>query len=161
MENNIIFTKHPSGKKLVITRYFSIPLNKLWQAWTNSELLDKWWAPKPWRTETKTMDFFEGGKWLYSMLGPNGEKHWCRVDFKTIEEYKGITAIDGFCNENGKFSTDFPLMDWFITFISDEAKTKIVVEITFNTEEDLEKIVDMGFKEGFAMALDNLEEIFA
>lgn len=55
--------KDLANKSLVITRDFSAPVAKVWKAWTESKLLDQWWAPKPWKTETKSMDFRNGGYW--------------------------------------------------------------------------------------------------
>lgn len=151
--------KDPSGKKLIVTRYFAAPLTKVWRAWTESRYLDEWWAPKPWRAETKDMNFAVGGRWLYSMVGPNNERHWCLVAFQAIEPQKSMSVQNGFCDENGKLNTEFPEMKWYTKFASDGNGTNVSVEITFNSEADLQKIVEMGFKEGFSMALSNLDEL--
>ena len=49
------------NKKITVTRHFNAPLDQVWKAWTESELLDQWWAPKPFKAETKFMDFKVGG----------------------------------------------------------------------------------------------------
>lgn len=77
-------TKDLANKKLHITRIFDAPRNMVWKAWTEPEWLDRWWAPLPYQTKTKSMDFKEGGFWLYYMLSPEGDKHWCRLDYLTI-----------------------------------------------------------------------------
>lgn len=64
--------KDAANKKLIVVREFDAPLAEVWKAWTDSSILDQWWAPKPWKAKTKTMDFREGGTWLYSMVGPDG-----------------------------------------------------------------------------------------
>ena len=161
MSNETKIVKDPSGKKLVITRSFDASVEKVWQAWTESALLDKWWAPKPYRAETKIMDFSEGGLWLYAMVSPEGEKNWCRVDFTSIEDGKSYSASTGFCDEEGNMMPDFPMMYWFNRFESVGNKTNAIMELAFDSEEDLEKIVSMGFKEGFTMALGNLDELLA
>lgn len=145
--------------KLVVTRSFSAVKDKVWRAWTERELLDQWWAPKPWKTETKEMNFTEGGHWLYAMVGPEGKKHWCRADYKTIDAQNSFAAKDAFCDENGTPNTDFPSMDWHNTFIAAGDSTDVKIEITFDSEESLNKIVEMGFKEGFSMGLSNLDEL--
>ncbi|MDQ3073423.1 MAG: SRPBCC domain-containing protein, partial [Bacteroidota bacterium] len=61
--------KDAKNNRLQITREFAAPVEQVWNAWTNSEILDLWWAPKPWKTETKSMNFSVGGRWLYSMAG--------------------------------------------------------------------------------------------
>jgi uncharacterized protein YndB with AHSA1/START domain len=35
-----------SGRELVVTRSFSGPAQSVFEAWTKSELLKRWWAPK-------------------------------------------------------------------------------------------------------------------
>lgn len=153
--------KDPTGKKLIVTRYFAAPLAKVWRAWTESRYLDEWWAPRPWRAETKSMDFSEGGRWLYSMVGPNNERHWCRVDYQKIQPQKSFTVLNGFSDENGNPAAAFPDMHWNTQFAITGAGTTVTVEITFDNEADLQKIVEMGFKEGFTMAHGNLDELLA
>ena len=159
MKNETIINKDLANKKLHITRHFSAPVAKVWKAWTESELLDKWWAPRPWKAETKSMDFTEGGFWLYCMAGPNGERSWCRVDFTKIDAGKSFSAVAGFCDEDGNSISDFPKMYWFNVFEPAAAGTKLEVDLSFDSEADLEKIVAMGFEAGFTMGLGNLDEL--
>src|SRR5438046_6078467 len=158
-KNQTTITKDPSNKKLIVVREFDAPLDHVWKAWTESELLDQWWAPKPWRAETKTMDFREGGTWLYSMVGPDGSRHWSRADFKKIIPNKSFIGDDAFCDENGKINPEMPRMHWENEFSETASGTKVTVEITFSSEEQLEKIIEMDFKEGFTMAHGNLDEL--
>jgi uncharacterized protein YndB with AHSA1/START domain len=60
--------------QLIVTREFDANSDLVWKAWTTAELLDQWWAPKPYRAETKSLDFREGGVWLYAMVSPENEK---------------------------------------------------------------------------------------
>ena len=67
---NLEFIKDVTNKKVTVIRHFDAPVDHVWRAWTEVDLLDQWWAPKPWKAETKTMDFRSGGSWLYAMIGP-------------------------------------------------------------------------------------------
>ncbi len=160
-EKQTVITKDVSGKKLFVLREFDGTPEQVWKAWTESNLLDQWWAPKPWKARTKTMNFKEGGSWLYSMEGPNGEKHWSRADYKSVVEQKSFTAVDTFCDEEGNATNEFPHMHWKNEFTKTETGTKVTVEITFDNENDLNKIIETGFKEGFTMAHSNLDELLA
>ena len=155
-----IISKDLGNKKLIIVREFDAPLAQVWKAQTESNLLDMWWAPKPWKAKTKTMDFREGGFWLYCMVGPDGTESWARADYKTIVTHKSFIAIDSFCDENGNKNLDFPSMHWKNEFSETDTGTKVEVEITFSTEADIEKILEMGFEAGFTSALGNLDELF-
>ncbi|WP_214072888.1 SRPBCC domain-containing protein [Mucilaginibacter sp. dw_454] len=161
MTNKTEILKDLAAKKLTVTRAFNAPVEKVWRAWTEAEQLDKWWAPKPWKAITKTMDFTPGGMWLYCMAGPNGEKAWCRVDFHTIEAGKSFTATASFCDENGNVDSSFPAMHWDDRFRSTGDTAVVDITISFDKDEDLEKIVQMGFEQGFTMGLGNLDELLA
>lgn len=156
-----IYSKDATNKKLSVEREFDAPVEQVWKAWTESNLLDQWWAPKPWKAVTKSMDFRDGGVWLYYMQGPEGERHYCRVDYHTIVPNKSFTGLDAFCDENGNPSTEAPSMHWKVVFTPAGTGTKVGVEVTFKSEEDMETIIKMGFKEGFAAAHDNLDELLA
>ncbi|MEJ7737224.1 MAG: SRPBCC domain-containing protein [Chitinophagaceae bacterium] len=152
-------SKDVANKKIIVVREFDAPLEEVWKAWTDSSILDTWWAPKPWSAKTKTMDFREGGRWLYSMVGPDGAESWCRVDFKGIVPNKSFMAEDSFCDENGNITNEIPGMHWQNEFSGTDTGTKVEVEITFDSEADMEKIMEMGFEVGFTAAHGNLDEL--
>ncbi len=155
------FTVDKANRKIEVKREFDAALGLVWQAWTTARLLDQWWAPKPWRAETKSMDFREGGYWLYAMVGPEGEKHWAKVSYTSIVEEEYFAARDGFSDEDGKINPAFPENKWENYFAENEGKVMVTVILTFDSLSDLEKIIEMGFREGFTMGLQNLEELLA
>lgn len=155
------FTVDKENNKIKVERSFAAPIEKVWAAWTQRELLDQWWAPKPYVAKTKSMDFSVGGFWLYCMVGPKGETHWARADYQSIDTLKSYSALDAFCDENGTLNTDFPRSSWHNTFSEDSGSTVVHIEITHKKLADLEMILEMGFKEGFTAALENLDAIFA
>ncbi len=105
------------------------------------------------------MDFREGGVWLYSMVGPDGTESFCRADFTAVEQNKRYAGDDAFCDDNGEINHDIPGMHWNCTFIATGTVTKVHVEITFASELDMQKIIEMGFEEGFTSAHGNLDEL--
>ena len=155
------FSKDLVNKKIFVTREFAAPIELAWKAWTDKKILDEWWAPKPWKTETKEMNLKDGGHWLYSMNGPDGEKHWCRCDFQKVVPIKYYMGTDSFCDENGNKIPEPPGMEWKVEFQKTSGGTKVLVEITFASEKDLQTIVEMGFQEGFSSAHNNLDELLA
>ncbi|MDN3669070.1 SRPBCC domain-containing protein [Echinicola jeungdonensis] len=159
MMNKTNFKKDLANRKILVEREFNAPLEVVWKAWTEPAQLDQWWAPKPWKAKTKKMDFREGGHWLYCMKGPEGEKHWSRADFKIVDPPNRYAGQDAFCDENGQITDEMPQMYWDVQFEAKDRKTLVKVDITFSSEADLEKIVEMGFQEGFAAGHENLDEL--
>lgn len=159
MESNIIFNKDFEAKTVYVMKIYDADVSKVWDYFTKSELLDQWWAPKPWKCETKSQDFKEGGIWLYSMVGPEGERHYAQVKYGEIIEHRSFDGTDSFCDENGNINENFGQSMWLIGFTGVEEDTKVTVNIHFPTAEAMKQQVDMGFEEGFKMGLNQLEEI--
>lgn len=159
-KNETVFSKDLPNRKLNVIRAFDSPLEQVWEAWTNSAILDQWWAPKPYKAVTKVMDFREGGRWHYLMAAPEGVDNsaWCRVDFKTIKPPASFTSTAWFCDEAARINEAFPPMYWSVRFTGNDNTTTVKVEISFDKDADLEWILKMGFQQGFTMGLGNLDE---
>lgn len=157
LEYGFIVDKH--NNTITIIREYDAPLEKVWKAWTTSEMLDQWWGPKPWRAITKSLDFREGGHWHYSMNGPEGEVQWGKFDYLTIEPNESFTGKDGFSDENGTLDTTLPQNHWELRMSQTGNTVMVDMLLTFEKAEDIDTYIDMGFKEGITQTLDQLEEI--
>jgi len=153
------FTVNRESKIITVKREFAAPLEEVWAAWTQRELLDQWWAPKPYQAKTKSMDFNEGGFWLYAMVGPDNSAQWCRADYQTIDHLKSYSALDAFCDEDGNVTLNFPGSLWTNSFSQLDDSTLVTIIIKYKELTDLEKIIEMGFKEGFTAGLENLDAL--
>ena len=153
------FSVHKENKTIQIRRDFAADVATVWAAWTTPELLDKWWAPKPFRIQTKSMDFKVGGHWLYGMVSPEGVIHWSRTYYKTIDPLKSYSGLDAFCDEAGNINPAFPSSSWTNRFQDNATHTTVHIQLVFQTLTDLEKLIELGFKEGFTAILGNLDEL--
>ncbi len=154
------FTVDKSTNTIHVKREFDAPRDLVWKAWTESEILDQWWAPKPYINKTKHMDFRNGGYWLYSMTGPSGDTHWCRADYSGIVPEVKFEVDDAFCDSEGNVNEIHPGgSHWHNAFSDfDGGTTLVTITLTYKNLEDLEKIIEMGFKEGFTAGLENLDQ---
>lgn len=159
--NQAVIEKDLANKKIKVTRSFNAPVAKVWQAWTDPALLEKWWGPKPYTAVTKTMNFTNGGLWLYKMTGPDGEGMWCRVDIFTVDAPNSFTATATFCDEDGNKTGGHPDGHWNVQFIAEGQGTRVETTLTFDQLADLEQLVAMGFEGGYSMGLNQLEELLA
>lgn len=162
MTNNLLmdFQVDKENNSLIIKREFAAPLDIVWDAYTRSEWLDKWWAPKPWKTRTKSQDFRPGGQWIYAMVGPEGEEHWCINNYQTINPKKSFTGVDAFSDEEGNINTEFPSAQWENNFSKQSDNlTLVTIHVSYESLKDLETILQMGMKEGLTMAMTNLDAL--
>ena len=159
--NNLLFdfTVDKSIKTVYINREFAAELSLVWDAFTKSELLDQWVAPKPWTSKTKYMNFEVGGRRFYAMVSPEGLERW------SIQEYSSITPKTNFKMHNAFADKDenpeLPGSDWDYNFSEHNGITKVSIAIYNESLERLERMIEMGFKEGFTMSIDNLEKLLA
>ncbi|SEL58472.1 SRPBCC family protein [Parapedobacter koreensis] len=153
------FTVNKENNTIHITREFAANLELVWQAWTTPELLDQWWGPQPWRAETTTMDFREGGFWHYAMVSPEGEKHWAKTNFIAIVKEKSFASKGGFSDENGTMNPALPQNLWENNFTPKNNKVQVDMLLTYDTLDDLEKELAMGFKEGMTIDFQQLDEL--
>ena len=162
MKTNLLmnFTVDKENSTVNVKREFRAPITNVWAAWTEPEILDQWWAPAPWKSRTKSMDFKEGGQRIYAMIGPAGEEHWALADYKSITPKTNFKYLDAFCDSEGNLNHDFPRSDWDVTFSEEGNSTFVEVVIKHDKLSDLEMIIEMGFKEGFTIAMEGLDEIF-
>lgn len=154
------FSVDKENNTINIQRKFNAELELVWKAWTIPEILDQWWAPKPFQNKTKILDFKEGGMWHYAMVSPENKMHWNRFDYVRIEEQNMFSGWDGFCDEEANFvKTDFSKIHWKNSFIDNHESTTVDITLTLDTFEGLEKILKMGFKEGFTAGLNQLDNL--
>lgn len=163
MKSNLLmdFTVDKENSTVNVKGEFNASLANVWSAWTEAELLDRWWAPAPWKSRTKKMDFKEGGQRIYAMVGPEGEEHWALADYTSISPKINFKYLDAFCDSEGNLNADFPRSDWDVSFREQNETTFVDIAIKHENLSDLEKIIEMGFKEGFTIALEGLDAIFA
>ena len=146
---------------MTVERTFNASRERVWDAWTTANLLEQWWAPKPWVAVTKDFDFREGGHWHYFMQGPDNTKIWSWVSYDNVDPKQSFDAQDSFCDEHGNTNRQMPSTNWHNEFRDEGAATVVRTTLTFPTLADMDKILSMGFEDGFSMALNNLNELIA
>lgn len=146
-------------KSILVSREFNAPVELVWRAFTEKEILDQWWGPAPWRAETKYQDFSVGGYWLYAMVGPENEKHWARMNYLAISKFRSFDLEDLFCDEGGNINPDLPVSTGSNVFTTTPNGTRVEYKIIFSTVEQLQQIIEMGYEEGISICLQQLHEL--
>lgn len=159
MKSPIIFTQDQNSASLYIMKVYAADVPLIWDHFTTPELLDQWWAPKPWQCETIKMDFQPDGIWRYMMKGSENERHYGAAQFHEITPNRSFDWTDFFTDEAGNRLQELPSANWLLGFTGVEEGTKLTVNIHFSTKEEMQKILEMGFEEGFKTGLNQLEDL--
>ena len=161
MKNDLLFDfiVDKQTKTVTVNREFAAELPLVWDAFTKQEILDQWWAPKPWESRTKVMDFRVDGRRFYAMVSPEGQERWSIQKYTSISPKTNFKLFNAFADENEK--PELLGSDWDLSFSEQDGTTKVTVSIYNESLERLERMVEMGFVEGAKMQLKNLEELLA
>ncbi|MFM2048578.1 MAG: hypothetical protein RI955_1126 [Bacteroidota bacterium] len=161
MNNNLLFdfTFNKSTKTALINKEFNADLSLVWDAFTKPEILDQWWAPKPWASKTKVMNFEVGGRRFYAMVSPEGQEHYSVQKYTSITPKINFKFVNAFADENE--NPALPGSDWDLTFSEQGDITKVSITIYNESLERMEKMIEMGFQGGFTMTLNYLETLLA
>ena len=160
MNDNLLldFTVDKAAKTVFATREFDADLALVWDAFTKQEILDQWWAPKPFKSKTKKMDFKVGGRRFYAMVSAEGQEvGWQIQDYTSITPKTNFKFLSVFADKD---ETPFlPGSNWDLSFREENSTTKVSISIYNESLERLEKMIEMGFKEGFTATLKALESL--
>ena len=153
------FNVDKETKTVSITETFDAERDLVWDAYTKAEHLDKWWAPKPFASRTKVMDFREGGRRFYAMVSPEGQERWALQKYTSITPKTNFKLFNAFADADE--NPELPGSDWDFNFSEQGGKTTVHVSIFNESLERLEKMIEFGFKEGTEAQLKNLEDLLA
>jgi uncharacterized protein YndB with AHSA1/START domain len=153
------FTLDKSKKTVFINREFDADLSLVWDAFTKQEILDQWWAPKPFASKTKVMNFKVGGRRFYAMVSPEGQERWSIQKYTSISPKTNFKFLNAFADKDE--NPELPGSEWDLSFGEENGKAKVSVSIYNESLERMEKMIEMGFKEGFTVTLKSLEDLLA
>ena len=161
MTSNLLFdfTVDKTTNTVFVNRAFEADRSLVWDAFTKQEILDQWWAPKPWVSRTKFMDFKVGGRRLYAMVSPEGEEHWSIQEYTSISPKTNFKLKSAFTDKDENINEEMPGSTWDLNFTDAEGITTVSISIKEKSLASLEQIIKMGFKEGFTMTLNYLETL--
>ncbi|MBL7864516.1 MAG: SRPBCC domain-containing protein [Cyclobacteriaceae bacterium] len=151
------FRVDKAAKTVFITKEFNAPLPLVWDAYTKKEILDQWWAPKPWTSRTKVMDFKVGGRRFYAMVSPEGHERWAIQKYTSITPKSNFKLFNTFADKDE--NVDPEGSDWDLSFSEKNGKTTVTIVIKNESLARMEKMIAMGFEQGFTMTLTSLEDL--
>ncbi len=144
-----------ASRELTLKRRFAAPPHAVWRAWTETELLKRWFAPAPWTTSHAELDLRPGGGNLIVMRGPDGAEFPNRGVYLEVVPERRLVFTDAYVGawEPGEQP---PFMTVIITLEPDGADTLYEVRVLHWTVADRERHEQMGFHEGWGKCADQL-----
>lgn len=158
---------------IVIERVFDAPRELVWKAWTDPEMIKKWWGPEGFTAPSAKVDLQVGGRYTYAMRGPDGTQFdkvmYSSGEYKEIVPLEKIVTTDYLSDENGESinPSNYGMPDntpnEMIVIIrfedTEDGKTKLTIEYPRpETEEQFEAMLKSGMKEGWTSSMNKFAE---
>ncbi len=155
-------TSTPDGtgsndRELSLTRIIDAPRENVFRAWTDPELLKRWFAPLPYMTPIAELDVRPGGASLIVMRGPDGQDLPNRGVYLEVMENERLVFTDAYTN--AWQPSEKPFMTVILTFEDEGGKTRYTVRARHFTVEGRQQHEKMGFHEGWGTCADQLGEV--
>ena len=138
-------------RTLTLSRIFNVPIEIVWQAWTEPDHIAKWWGPKGMNTKVIDHDFKPGGKWKYSMIMPNGNEFIADGVYKEIITQQKIVSSANFkpMTEGVEIRAQFEAKGKLTNFTF----SVVHPSVEYRNQQD-----KMGFYNGWASTFDRLND---
>ncbi len=150
MEQKTKIHAEPGKQEIVVTRDFDLPVNLVFRAYTEPEILAQWMGTKVAKLERQSF-----GSFRFETTDPMGNLHVFSGTFHEIVPDKKITRT--FLMENTGFEVQIEYLDFESV---SESKSKLTMQMVFRSVEFRDKLLQMPFAFGLNMAHNRLEEIF-
>ncbi len=147
-------------KDLRLDIVIDAPRAAVWRCWTEPELIQQWFCPKPWRVSHAEIDARAGGRMNTVMEGPNGERFENVGAWLEVEHERRLTFTDGYSEGFVPASSHF-MTGYLELADAPGGKTHMIWGARHASAEDTEKHLQMGFMEGWQAAALQLEELAA
>ena len=93
------------------------------------------------------------------MVSPEGNERWAVQKYTSITPKTNFKLFNTFADQDE--NPQLPGSEWDLSFSEQNGKTKVSISIYNESLERMERMLEMGFMEGFKMTLKNLEEVLA
>ncbi len=138
-------------KTAVVTRAFDAPREQVWKAFTDPEILARWWGRAGSTTTVEQMDVRPGGKWRYVWRHPDGR------ELEMHGVYREVTPPERLVNTEA-WGAEWPETLNTTVFTEQGGKTTITTTVLYASKEIRDKALETGMKEGWSRSYDLLDE---
>ncbi|MFW0794959.1 SRPBCC domain-containing protein [Gordonia sp. CPCC 205515] len=149
------------ARTLTITAEFAAPITRIWQIYADPRQLEKIWGPPTYPATVVDHEFRPGGRVTYFMTSPEGEKFAGYWIIDSIDEPNGFSFRDGFADDDFTPVESLPVSRNDFTFTERDGHTVATFLSTYDSAEDLQKVLEMGVVEGASGAVNQIDDLVA
>lgn len=154
-------TKDPETLTLTVVADFPVGLQRLWDAYADPRLLERFWGPPTYPATFTRHDMYAGGRSDYYMTGPEGDRSHGYWEFLDVKAPHSFEVRNGFAQPDGTPATDLPSMRMMFAFEETSDGSRMTTTTYFATADDLATILEMGMEQGMHEAMSQIDDVLA
>ena len=143
----------PSDREIVMERVFDAPRELVFKAYTDPNLIPKWWGPRKYTTTVDKMDVRVGGAWRFIQRDADGHEYAFNGVYREIAPPERLSYTFEFEGMPGHVLVET------VTFEERDGKTKVIVTSLFASVEDRDGMLHSGMEQGANESQDRLAEL--
>jgi uncharacterized protein YndB with AHSA1/START domain len=154
--------KDPAARTLTITAYFAAPIGRVWQVWSDSRQLERWWGPPGFPATVTEHELAPGGVVAYVMTGPDDGRYRGRWRVHVVDAPRALEFEDGFADADGNPIPDGPTA--LIRVVLSEPAgggTQMVITLAWDSDEAMEQMLATGTDAGVTAAVGQIDKLLA
>ncbi|MEZ4671107.1 MAG: SRPBCC family protein [Anaerolineae bacterium] len=143
----------PGTHEIIMTRDFDAPRELVFKAFTDPDLVARWWGPRYLTTSVKQMDVKMGGIWRYVQHNASGDEYGFRGVYHQISAPERLVFTIEFEGMPGHIGLET------VTFEDHNGKTRIIDSGVYQSVADRDGMLQSGMEGGAAETWDRFEEL--
>jgi len=138
---------------------FEAPIEQVWELWSDSRKLERWLGPPTHPATIEKHDLTPGGGILFFMTGPEADTSWGLWRVTAVYPPTSLEFTDAFADTDGTPIADMPVSRIRVRLTEHDRGTRMEMQATFESREDMEKWVSMGTVEGLQQAVGQMDAL--
>ncbi|MBX3100189.1 MAG: SRPBCC domain-containing protein [Salinibacterium sp.] len=146
---------------ITIVADFAAPLQRLWDAYTDPRHIERFWGPPTYPAKFLRHDAVAGGRSVYVMTGPEGDKHYGCWEWTAVDAPSAFEVLDRFADATGEPNVELPAMRATFAFEPTPEGSRLTTTSYFDSVEQMQQLLDMGVLEGTREAMAQIDTVLA
>ncbi|EYT55978.1 ATPase [Leucobacter sp. UCD-THU] len=152
-------TTDPEALTLTVIADFTVPVRRLWDAYTDPRQIERFWGPPEYPATFLRHDAHPGGLSQYYMTGPEGDRSCGYWEWDAVDAPHSFEVRDGFAHEDGTPNPDLPSMRMVFEFAETALGSRLTTTTHFGSLDELEQLQGMGMVEGMSAAMGQIDAV--
>lgn len=138
---------------------FDTPFEQVWELWSDPRRLERWWGPPTYPATFEEHDLTPGGEVTYYMTGPEGDTYRGVWRVTAVDPPTSLEFTDAFADTDRTPIGDMPVSRVSVRLTERDGGTRMEMRSTFESREDMDRLVSMGAVEGLQQAIGQMDAL--